>query len=120
MFLSGDEQARPILAQLIRDAGFDPGDLGGIDDSRLQDPDSALWINILTHDEATALVPQADLDVVPSASPANSLHVARRTGRPEVGGVSGESCRVAKPIAKLESVSQVALDTTHRRPRGES
>src|SRR4029077_15993780 len=44
------------VAQLIRDTGFDPVDLGGIDDSRLQDPDSALWINILTRDEATALV----------------------------------------------------------------
>jgi 8-hydroxy-5-deazaflavin:NADPH oxidoreductase len=56
MFLSGDEEAKPVVAQLIRDAGFDPFDLGGIDDSRLQDPGSALWINILTHDEATALV----------------------------------------------------------------
>jgi 8-hydroxy-5-deazaflavin:NADPH oxidoreductase len=56
MFLSGDEEAKPVVAQLIRDAGFDPFDLGGIDDSRLQDADSALWINILTHDEATALV----------------------------------------------------------------
>ncbi len=58
MFLSGDEEAKPVVAQLIRDAGFDPADLGGIDDSRLQDPDSALWLNILTHDEATALVAQ--------------------------------------------------------------
>jgi predicted dinucleotide-binding enzyme/3-methyladenine DNA glycosylase Tag len=56
MFLSGDEEAKPTVAQLIRDAGFDPFDLGGIDDSHLQDPGSALWINILTHDEATALV----------------------------------------------------------------
>ena len=56
LFLSGDKEAKPVVAQLIRDAGFDPVDLGGIDDSRLQDPGSALWINILTHDEATALV----------------------------------------------------------------
>jgi 8-hydroxy-5-deazaflavin:NADPH oxidoreductase len=56
VFPSGDEEAKPVVAQLIRDAGFDPVDLGGIDDSRLQDPGSALWINILTHDEATALV----------------------------------------------------------------
>ena len=55
-FLSGDEAAKPVVAQLIRDAGFDPVDLGGIDDSRLQDRGSALWLNILTHDEATALV----------------------------------------------------------------
>ena len=56
LFLSGDEEAKPVVAELIRDAGFDPVDLGGIDDSRLQDPGSALWISILTHDEATALV----------------------------------------------------------------
>jgi len=56
MFLSGDEDAKPVAAQLIRDAGFDPVDLGDIDDSRLQDPGSALGLNILTHDEATALV----------------------------------------------------------------
>jgi predicted dinucleotide-binding enzyme len=37
LFLSGDEQAKPVAAQLIRDAGFDPVDLGGIDDSQLQD-----------------------------------------------------------------------------------
>jgi predicted dinucleotide-binding enzyme len=38
LFLSGDEQAKPAAAQLIREAGFDPVDLGGIDDSQLQDP----------------------------------------------------------------------------------
>ena len=56
MFLSGDEEAKPVVAQLIRDAGFDPVDLGGIDDSQLQDPGSALWTYTLTRDEATALV----------------------------------------------------------------
>ncbi len=56
LFLSGDADAKPVAAQLIRDAGFDPVDLGGIDDSPLQDPGGALWLNILTHDEATALV----------------------------------------------------------------
>jgi predicted dinucleotide-binding enzyme/3-methyladenine DNA glycosylase Tag len=56
MFLSGDEEAKPTAAHLIRDAGFDPVDLGGIDDSRLQDPGSALCFNILTRDEATELV----------------------------------------------------------------
>jgi 8-hydroxy-5-deazaflavin:NADPH oxidoreductase len=56
MFLSGDEHAKPVAAQLIRDAGFDPVDLGGIDDSRLQDPGGAVSLTIVTHDEATALV----------------------------------------------------------------
>jgi predicted dinucleotide-binding enzyme len=41
LFLSGDEQAKQAVAQLIRDAGFDPVDLGSIDDSQLQDPGSA-------------------------------------------------------------------------------
>ena len=56
VFLSGDEEAKLVVAQLVRDAGFDPVDLGGIDDSRLQDPGSALWLNLLTHNQATALV----------------------------------------------------------------
>ncbi len=56
MFLSGDEGAKAVVAQLIRDAGFDPVDLGGIDDSRLQDPGSVLWTYALTRDDATALV----------------------------------------------------------------
>jgi 8-hydroxy-5-deazaflavin:NADPH oxidoreductase len=56
MFLSGDEEAKPVVAQLIRDAGFDPVDLGGIDDSQLQDPGSPLWTYTLTRGEATALV----------------------------------------------------------------
>jgi 3-methyladenine DNA glycosylase Tag len=56
LFLSGDEEAKPLAAQLIRDAGFDPVDLGGIDDSQLQDPGSAFWTFAVTHDEATALV----------------------------------------------------------------
>jgi 8-hydroxy-5-deazaflavin:NADPH oxidoreductase len=56
LFLSGDAEAKPVAAQLIRDAGFDPVDLGGIDDSRLQDPGGALGFDVLTHDEATALV----------------------------------------------------------------
>ncbi len=56
LFLSGDERAKPVVAQLIRDAGFDPVNLGGIDDSQLQDPGSALWTYALTRDEATALV----------------------------------------------------------------
>jgi predicted dinucleotide-binding enzyme/3-methyladenine DNA glycosylase Tag len=56
LFLSGDEEAKPAVAQLIRDAGFDPVDLGGIDDSQLQDPGSSLWTNTLTRDEATALI----------------------------------------------------------------
>ncbi len=56
LFLSGDDEAKPVVTELVRDAGFDPVDLGGIDDSRLQDPGSALWAYTLTHSEATALV----------------------------------------------------------------
>jgi 8-hydroxy-5-deazaflavin:NADPH oxidoreductase len=55
LFLSGDQEAKPAAGQLIRDAGFDPVDLGGIDDSQLQDPGGVLWTYTLTHDEATAL-----------------------------------------------------------------
>src|SRR6202008_1011716 len=44
------------------------------DDSRLQDSGSPLWINILTHDEATALVAQ-----VKSGNTAAADHAALRT-----------------------------------------
>jgi 8-hydroxy-5-deazaflavin:NADPH oxidoreductase len=41
VFLSGDEQAKSAVARLIADAGFEPLDLGGIDDSQFQEPGSA-------------------------------------------------------------------------------
>jgi 8-hydroxy-5-deazaflavin:NADPH oxidoreductase len=69
MFLSGDQEAKPVVAQLIRDAGFDPVDLGGIDDSRLQDPGGALWLNTLTHDEAAALVARIKSGEAAAADP---------------------------------------------------
>jgi predicted dinucleotide-binding enzyme/3-methyladenine DNA glycosylase Tag len=74
MFLSGDEKAKPVVAQLIRDAGFDPFDLGGIDDSPLQDLGSALGLNILTHDEAASLIAR-----VKSGDTAAAEQSARRT-----------------------------------------
>ena len=43
LFLSGDETAKPAVVRLITDAGFEPADLGGIDDSQFQEPGSALW-----------------------------------------------------------------------------
>jgi predicted dinucleotide-binding enzyme/3-methyladenine DNA glycosylase Tag len=73
-FLSGDKEAKPVVAQLIRDAGFDPVDLGGIDDSELQDPGGALSFNILTHDEATELVAR-----IKSGDTAAADQSARRT-----------------------------------------
>jgi len=81
MFFSGDEEAKPVVAQLIRDAGFDPFDLGGIDDSRLQDPGSALFINILTRDEATALVAR-----IKSGDTAAADQWAQRTRVRELAG----------------------------------
>ena len=69
LFLSGDKQAKPVVAQLIRDAGFDPVDLGGIGDSQLQDPGSALWTYPLTHDEATALVARIQSGDTAAADP---------------------------------------------------
>jgi 3-methyladenine DNA glycosylase Tag len=69
MFLSGDQEAKPVVAQLIRDAGFDPVDLGGIDDSQLQDPGSALWTYTLIHDEATALVARIKSGDTTAATP---------------------------------------------------
>jgi 3-methyladenine DNA glycosylase Tag len=55
LFLSGDEQAKPAVVQLIEDARFEPMDLGGIEDSRFQEPGSALWNTALESGDAKAL-----------------------------------------------------------------
>lgn len=55
LFLSGDETAKPAVAHLIEDAGFEAVDLGGIDESRFQEPGSALWNTTLEADDAKAL-----------------------------------------------------------------
>jgi 8-hydroxy-5-deazaflavin:NADPH oxidoreductase len=83
LFLSGDKQAKPVVAQLIRDAGFDPVDLGGIDDSQLQDPGSALWTYALTHDEATALVARIKSGDTAAADPLTAPFEKVRDHAPE-------------------------------------
>jgi 8-hydroxy-5-deazaflavin:NADPH oxidoreductase len=55
LFLSGDEQAKAAVVQLIADTGFEPVDLGGIDDSQFQEPGSALWNTALESGNARAL-----------------------------------------------------------------
>jgi 8-hydroxy-5-deazaflavin:NADPH oxidoreductase len=69
LFLSGDAEAKPVAAQLIRVAGFDPVDLGGMDDSQLQDPGSALWTFAVTYNEATALVTRIKSGDIAAADP---------------------------------------------------
>lgn len=69
LFLSGDEAAKPDVAQLITDAGFEPADLGGIDDSRFQEPGSALWNTTLQADEATALTGRVQAGEATAADP---------------------------------------------------
>ena len=54
MFLSGDEEAKPVVAQVDPGRRIRPGRPGW--HRRQPAPGSALWLNILTHDEATALV----------------------------------------------------------------
>jgi predicted dinucleotide-binding enzyme len=83
LFLSGDEEAKPAVAQLIRDAGFDPVDLGGIDDSQLQDPGSALWTYTLTRDEATALVARIKSGNTAAADPLTAPFEKFRDHAPE-------------------------------------
>jgi hypothetical protein len=73
LFLSGDEQAKPAVVQLIEDAGFEPVDLGGIEDSRFQEPGSALW--------NTARRKPKKKKTVPSAARAGHAAVAREPGR---------------------------------------
>jgi 8-hydroxy-5-deazaflavin:NADPH oxidoreductase len=55
LFLSGDQTAKPAVAQLIADAGFEPVDLGGIDDSKFQDPGGALWNTTMEAGDAKTL-----------------------------------------------------------------
>jgi 3-methyladenine DNA glycosylase Tag len=83
LFLSGDQQAKPAGAQLIRDAGFDPVDLGGIDDSQLQDPGSALWTYTLTRDEAKALVARIKSGDTAAADPLTAPFEKFRDHAPE-------------------------------------
>ena len=83
LFLSGDEEAKPAVAQLIRDAGFDPVDLGGIDDSQLQGPGSALWTYTLTRDEATALVARIKSGDTAAADPLTAPFEKFRDHAPE-------------------------------------
>jgi hypothetical protein len=51
----GHEQAKPAVAVLIADAGFEPLDLGGIEDSQYHEPGSALWNSTLEARDAAAL-----------------------------------------------------------------
>jgi 3-methyladenine DNA glycosylase Tag len=69
LFLSGDEQAKPAVAQLIADAGFEPVDLGGIDDSQFQEPGSALWNSTLEPDDAKALAGRVRAGQAAAADP---------------------------------------------------
>jgi 8-hydroxy-5-deazaflavin:NADPH oxidoreductase len=69
LFLSGDEQAKPAVTQLIADAGFEPVDLGGLDDSQFQEPGSALWNTTLEPDDAKALAARVRTGNVASADP---------------------------------------------------
>jgi predicted dinucleotide-binding enzyme/3-methyladenine DNA glycosylase Tag len=69
LFLSGDESAKPVVAQLIDDAGFGAVDLGGIDDSRFQEPGSSLWNTTLDADEAKALAARVRAGDATAADP---------------------------------------------------
>jgi 8-hydroxy-5-deazaflavin:NADPH oxidoreductase len=69
LFLSGDEKAKPAAARLIADAGFEPVDLGGIDDSQLQEPGSALWNATLEVHDAKALAGRIRAGQVAAADP---------------------------------------------------
>jgi len=69
LFLSGDETAKPAVARLIADAGFEPVDLGGIDDSKFQDPGSALWNTTLEAEQAKALAAQIRAGDTAAADP---------------------------------------------------
>ena len=81
LFLSGDEAAKPAVAQLIDDSGFEPADLGGIDDSRFQDPGSALWGATLDAAEATALADRVRAGDATAADPLTVREAPRPRAR---------------------------------------
>ena len=57
--LAGNADNKPAVATLIKDAGFDPVDLGTLTDSRPIDPPSAIWNQVLTADEMRSQLAQA-------------------------------------------------------------
>jgi 8-hydroxy-5-deazaflavin:NADPH oxidoreductase len=69
LFLSGDEMAKPAAVRLITDAGFEPLDLGAIDDSQFQEPGSALWNTTLEAHEAKALAERVRAGDAAAADP---------------------------------------------------
>lgn len=57
--LAGSADDKPAVAALIKDAGFDPVDLGTLADSRPLDPPSAIWNQVLTAEEVRSRLAQA-------------------------------------------------------------
>jgi predicted dinucleotide-binding enzyme len=43
---SGDEEARGVVEQLIRDAGYEPAYAGGLDTARVQEAAIGLWLGV--------------------------------------------------------------------------
>jgi 8-hydroxy-5-deazaflavin:NADPH oxidoreductase len=83
LFLSGSEQAKPAAAQLIADAVFEPVDLGGIGDSRFQEPGSALWNNTLEPDDAKALADRVRAGHAAAADPLTAAFEKLRDHAPD-------------------------------------
>jgi 8-hydroxy-5-deazaflavin:NADPH oxidoreductase len=69
LFLSGDERAKPAVAELIADAGFEPLDLGGTEASVYQEPGSALWNTTLEAGDAAALADRVRAGEATAADP---------------------------------------------------
>lgn len=51
-----DEQAKTVAADLVRDAGFEPFDLGSLSESRPLDPGGALFTETLTTEEMKGML----------------------------------------------------------------
>lgn len=51
MALAGDAADKPVVVSLIKDAGFEPVDLGALADSRPLDPPSPIWNKVLSANE---------------------------------------------------------------------
>ena len=91
-FLSGDEQAKPAVVQRIEDAGFEPADLGGIDDSQFQEPGSALWNTALESGDARALAARVRAGHAEPAYPLTAPFEKLRDHAPATRSSSSSTC----------------------------
>jgi hypothetical protein len=115
------------VAVLIADAGFEPLDLGGIEDSQYQEPGSALWNSTPEAGDATALAGRIRAGQATAADPLTAPFEKLRDHAPGDPGRPGRRTRASRHAnrpARASRYSRVgepapALITRprHKKPR---